>query len=104
MLFILIIGSREVAMPSDFIQTMDENVIAHRWNHSTMNIVSHYIVEVDAEGLRGQEIRVDTQELLIPQIPDVEYAYNGNITAVGVCGGRSDPLSFSGMLLFLHCV
>ena len=77
---------------------MDENVITHRWNHPTMDAVSHYIVEVDAKGLQGQEIRVDIPELLIPQIPDLEYTYSGNITAVGICGGRSNPIRFSGML------
>ena len=87
-------------MPVNFSQSMDENVVALRWEHPTERLVSHYLLTVDAEGLRNQTIRVDAQELLIPQISGLEYTYSGTIMAVSVCNTTSGLLRFNGKLLF----
>lgn len=76
-----------------------EDVITYTWQHPSEKLISHYILTVNAPGLENQTVKLITGKFFIPNSPDVEYIYSGEVRAVSICGDESQPLPFSGMRL-----
>ena len=90
-IILLFTGNSYLTPPTNFSVTASTNTL--RWSHDDEGVISHYIVELEGY----ERYYVDTTlSFPIPEHLIPFSSLNGTVTAVSVCGFKSDPLPFQG--------
>ncbi len=92
-----ILGTGKIDKPINYTHNTSEDgkPITHFWEHSSKAIVSHYILTLVAaeDGSQIFEFNVTSTSITIPS---TSVDLNGSLSAVSVCGDKSDPVLFQG--------
>ncbi len=82
--------------------SVDEEFVSLFWEHDSRDTVSHYILTLVADKDGGQVLQYNVTSTSIT-IPSTSIDLNGSLSAVGVCGDESEPVSFQGnQVSWLH--
>ena len=88
-------GSAEISKP-DFVGTrnliQEDNSIILTWVHPIEARVDYYEVRVDTQGRQRQQVQVRESRFVLHHVPN-----EVGVTAVSMCGARSQELLISGM-------
>ena len=94
-----IIGTTEIAMPSEISINISDDNITHTWSHPNPEIVQHYRIVLDDD---GPEVWIDSTSVVIARVPGLPYS--GSLSAVSICQRESEARRFEGICNCMSCL